>query len=102
MKKFWFAVVTAFAVLSFVGAAQAGGDAAAGKKKAASCAGCHGKNGEGKKHNPKIAGMDPAAFSKALHDYKSGARKNAMMKNFAKRLSDADIANLAAYYASLK
>lgn len=101
MKKFWFAVVAAFAVLAFVGTVQAG-DAAAGKKKAASCAGCHGKMGEGKKNNPKIAGMDPAAFTKAIHDYKSGARKNAMMKNFSKKLSDADIANLAAYYASLK
>jgi len=38
---------------------------------------------------------------KSLHDYKSGARRNEMMTVMAGELSDDDIANLAAYYASL-
>ena len=46
-----------FALLSIFGVAQAGGDAAAGKAKAASCAGCHGANGEGVKPNPALAGL---------------------------------------------
>lgn len=102
MKKFWFTVVAALAVLAFVGTAEAAGDAASGAKKARSCAGCHGKKGEGKKKNPALAGIEEAKFVKAINDYKSGARKNKMMKKFAKKLSDGDIANLAAYYHALK
>jgi len=50
----------------------------------------------------KLAGEDPAKFIQAMNDYKSGKRDNAMMKSQASNLSDADVANLAAYYASLK
>ena len=88
--------------LGFVGAALAGGDAQAGKAKAASCAGCHGANGEGGGPNPALAGMKEAQFVSAMKDYKSGKRANPVMKNFAAPLSDQDIANMAAYYASLK
>ena len=77
------------------------GDAKIGQEKAAQCASCHGVNGEGNgTPNTKIAGMDVGKFSKSIKDYKSGARKNAMMEMFAKKLSDEDIANLAAYYAT--
>ena len=51
---------------------------------------------------PKLAGEDPAKFIQAMNDYKSGKRDNAMMKAQAESLSADDIANLAAYYASLK
>jgi cytochrome c553 len=37
-----------------------------------------------------------------MQDYKSGKRKNAVMKTLAGQLSDQDMANVAAYYASLK
>jgi len=90
------------ASLGFAGAAHAAGDAAAGKAKAASCAMCHGPNGEGTKMGPKLAGMAPAAFIKAMDAYKAGQGNNAMMKASASSLSADDIANLAAYYASLK
>ena len=90
------------ALFSFFGVAQAGGDPAAGKAKAASCAGCHGANGEGVKPNPALAGLPEAKFVQAMKDYKSGKRPNPVMKSFAGPLSDQDIANLAAYYASLK
>ena len=44
--------------------------------------------------------MDEAAFVKAMNDYKSGARKHMMMEMFAKKLSDQDNADLAAFYAT--
>jgi cytochrome c553 len=51
---------------------------------------------------PKLAGEDQAKFIAAMTDYKAGKGANAMMKNAAAQLSTDDIANLAAYYASLK
>ena len=82
--------------------AFAAGDPAAGKDKASACAMCHGPNGEGTSMAPKLTGMNQAAFVQAMDDYKSGKKDNAMMKSQAASLSDADIANLAAYYATLK
>lgn len=75
------------------------GDASAGKAKSDSCAQCHGDNG---KEDPPIAGMAEANFIKAMKDYQSGERKHKKMAKAATGLSDADIADLAAYYASLK
>lgn len=89
-------------LLGVVATAQAAGDAQAGKAKAAACAGCHGANGEGKAPNPALAGKAEDALVQALQEYKSGKRNNPVMKPFASNLSDQDIANLAAYYASLK
>lgn len=77
-------------------------DAVAGKAKSASCAMCHGATGGGTQMGTKLAGEDPAKFIQAMNDYKTGKRDNAMMKNQAGPLSADDIANLAAYYASLK
>jgi len=90
------------ALLGTVGVAQAAGDPAAGKAKSASCAGCHGANGQGNGSNPPLAGKSEEALLQGLQDYKSGKRDNAIMKSFASKLSDQDMANLAAYYASLK
>lgn len=101
MKRTLFALGTC-ALLSIFSIAQAGGDPAAGKAKAATCAGCHGANGEGVKPNPPIAGQPESKFIQALKDYKSGKRPNPVMKTFADQLNDQDVANLAAYYASLK
>jgi cytochrome c553 len=86
--------------MASTGIAMAAGDAAAGQQKASQCAACHGANGEGVGDNPKIAGMDEAAFIKAMNDYKSGARKHMMMEMFAKKLSEQDNADLAAYFAT--
>ena len=88
--------------VGLVGTAQAAGDAAAGKAKATSCAMCHGPNGEGNQMGPKLAGEDTAKFIQAMSDYKSGKRDNAMMKSQTSQLSPDDMANLAAYYTSLK
>ena len=89
------------AILASIGTAQAG-DAAAGKAKAATCVGCHGADGKGVAPNPPLAGLEPKYFVDQLKAYKSGARANGMMKPFASMLNDADMADLAAYYASLK
>lgn len=91
-----------FVLLGIVGAAQAAGDAQAGKAKAGACVGCHGANGEGVKPNPALAGKSEDEFVQAMKDYKSGKRANPIMKTFAGPLSEQDMANLGAYYASLK
>jgi cytochrome c553 len=81
--------------------ANAAGDVAAGKAKAAACAGCHGANGQGVGSNPALAGMTESEFVQAMADYKSGKRANPVMKALATPLSAQDNANLAAYYSSL-
>lgn len=94
------------AALAFAGAASAApkGSAAAGKGKAVACAACHGADGNKTVDNnhPKLAGQYPDYLAKALGEYRSGKRKNAIMGAQAKGLSDKDIADLAAYYGSLR
>jgi cytochrome c553 len=89
-------------IVGFAGIARAAGDAMAGKAAATSCAMCHGANGEGSKMGPRLAGMNEAAFIQAMNDYKSGKRDSPMMKGQASQHSAADIANIAAWYATLK
>ena len=88
--------------LVFAAPAWAAGDVAAGHSKAKRCAACHGIDGRAKLPDaPNLAGQNPIYLVAALNAYKSGARKNDMMSLVAPKLSDADIADLAAYYASL-
>lgn len=77
------------------------GDAEAGKAKSQVCQACHGAdgNGTGDGQYPRIAGQYADYLAKALHDYKSGARANAIMAGFAATLTPEDIDNLAAFYA---
>jgi cytochrome c553 len=94
----------AFLSLACVALPAAAADLAAGKAKAdAVCAACHGKDGNTPidPSYPKLAGQYGDFLVRALSDYKSGARKNAVMAGQAQALSKADIENLAAYYASL-
>ena len=93
------AIASLFAVAT---AAQAGGDVSAGKAKASACVGCHGASGEGKAPNPALAGKSEDQLLQALKDYKSGKRPNATMKMMAGTMKDPDMANVAAYFASLK
>ena len=91
---------------TFIGALVAPahpGDAAAGKSKAGACAGCHGNAGISLGlPGPTLAGQSEAYLVEALKAYKTGKRSNALMKAMVASLSDGDIANVAAYYASLK
>ena len=81
--------------------AQAG-DAAAGKVKAAECAGCHGAVGVSNDlPGPTLANQNAAYVVDALKAYNSGARNDPMMSAAAK-MSDEDAANLAAHFAGLK
>ena len=79
------------------------GDAAKGKALAGDCAGCHGEAGISKGlPGPSIAGQKETYLAAALKAYKKGGeRSNDMMSSMVEALSDADMSNLAAYYASL-
>ncbi len=94
------AVITAGLVSSN---AMAAGDAAAGKAKAAVCAGCHGAAGISATGMwPNLAGQKAAYLVKQLKAFKDGTRKDPTMAPMAAPLSDEDMVNLAAYFASLK
>ena len=90
------------ATLLGIATAQAAGDVQAGKAKATACSGCHGASGEGVAPNPALAGKSEEQLVQGMKDYKSGKRDNAVMKGMVATLSDADMANLAAFYASQK
>lgn len=95
-------VLAAAAALSLSQAAL-GADLAAGKEKAAQvCGACHGPTGEKptQPDYPILAGQWPDYLERALHDYKSGKRKNPIMNGMAAALSDQDIENVAAWFAS--
>jgi cytochrome c553 len=99
MKKLILAVT---ATVMFASPAFAG-DVDAGKAKAATCAACHGAAGVSAiPMYPNLAGQKEMYLSKQLKDFKKGTRKDPVMGAMAMPLSDADIANLSAYYASLK
>lgn len=75
----------------------------AGKNAAAACAGCHGENGvSSMPGTPSLAGFEPKSFVAAMAAYKSGERRNDMMKSFAAGLNEASLNNLALFYALLK
>ncbi|MDF2996364.1 MAG: c-type cytochrome [Xanthobacteraceae bacterium] len=79
-------------------------DAAAGKAKAsAMCAVCHGADGLSQHPEaPNLAGQVEMYVAKSLEEFRSGKRQNEMMTIVVKDLSDDDIANLAAWYASMQ
>ncbi len=78
------------------------GDAAAGKQRAAACASCHGTDGISPNDTwPNLAGQNAAYLARILAAYKSGDQKDVAMTPLAQALGDAEIQNLAAYYAGL-
>lgn len=93
--------IVAALALSLASSALAA-DVAAGAAKAKEvCASCHGMDGNSAQPDyPKLGGQHADFLAKALRDYKSGQRKNAIMTGFAAALSRQDIDNLAAHYAS--
>jgi cytochrome c553 len=104
-----FLVSFAALALSSGAAAQspgAAGNPEIGSQKVQMCQGCHGIPGWRTAYPevyrvPKIAGQHQAYIVKALQEYKSGARRHPSMDAIAASLSDADMANIAAYYAQL-
>ncbi|MBV7571102.1 cytochrome c4 [Pseudomonas sp. B1(2018)] len=79
------------------------GDAKAGQAKAAVCGACHGPDGNSMAPNfPKLAGQGERYLTKQLHDIKSGKRTVLEMTGLLTNLSDQDLADIAAYFASQK
>ncbi len=73
---------------------------AAGQEKAKTCAACHGPDGNSAAPDfPRLAGQKFDYLVKALADYKSGERKNAIMAPQAANLSQRDMEDLAAYFS---
>jgi cytochrome c553 len=86
-------------------AANAAGNAASGKEKAAQvCAACHGPEGNKPSDptQPILAGQHYDYLVRALTDYKVGRRNNPIMKGFASQLSKKDIEDLAAWFSRQK
>jgi cytochrome c553 len=81
--------------------AAAAGDAAAGATKAATCTACHGTNGNSVNPEwPVIAGQNANYLRDQVERIKTGKRVNALMQPLVKDLTDQDIADLAAFYAT--
>jgi cytochrome c553 len=97
------ACLLAFPVLG-AGKAERGKEKAAQKVNNQSCAECHGATGDAPKdkENPILAGQYADYLVRALSDYKSGKRVNAVMNGVAKELSKQDIEDLAAWFSSQK
>lgn len=101
MKKAVWTVIGLVAASLAATSAMAAGSIAKGKEKAAVCAGCHGVNGQSANPMwPNLAGQSADYIVKQLKDFKSGARKDPLMLGQAMALSDDDMANVAAYFAS--
>lgn len=97
-----YAVTVAVMVWMLAGAsAQAAGDAAAGKSKANVCVACHGADGNSTNPEwPKLAGQLSAYIVTQLQNFKQGVRQNPLMAPIAQGLSEQDMLDLAAYFAS--
>ncbi len=77
------------------------GDAEAGKAKSATCAACHGADGNSMAPTfPKIAGQGERYLIKQIKDIRDGARSVPAMAPFVAGLSDTDVADLAAYFSA--
>ena len=95
------AMLVACTLVVATGASAA--DVEKGKAKSAMCAACHGQNGKAMIPNyPNLAGQNAAYVVKQLRAFKDGIRKDPIMSGMAAGLSDEDMENLAAYYASMK
>ncbi len=82
-------------------AAQPAGNAEAGAAKAASCLACHGVNGNSANPEwPSVAGQNAAYIAEQLRMFRDGKRVNVLMSPMASMLTDEDIADIGAYYAS--
>jgi cytochrome c553 len=89
-----------FMLMLAAGGVQAGGDVENGKALSVDCADCHGEAGLGDEEVPGIAGLDAAEHAKQLAAFKSGEVESEMA-DYVGDLSEQDMLDLAAYYASL-
>jgi len=93
--------ISLLSALLAMSASALAGDVEAGKVKSAMCASCHGVNGISMSPLwPNLAGQKEQYLIKQIKAFRDGTRKDPMMAPMVAALSDADIENLAAYYAS--
>lgn len=99
-----FALLAACHFPTWAADASAGAKIAAngGSQGAAACASCHGSNGEGSAAFPPLAGQSAGYLERQLQEFAAGKRKAPTMEPNARALTDAEKADVAAYYASLK
>ena len=79
-----------------------GGDAKKGEQLTASCMACHNGDTETGASNPVLAGQHANYMEKAMQEYQSGKRKNALMQSMVQGFSADEIKDIAAYFTSLK
>jgi cytochrome subunit of sulfide dehydrogenase len=79
-------------------AAQAGGDHT--RTLAASCAACHGTNGNSVGGTPVLAGLDRAYFVTQMQAFRGGGRTSTVMHHHAKGLTEEEIGLLAGYFSA--
>ena len=102
MNRHVVAWTVALAAMAMAPAAPAA-SAVAGKAKAAACAACHGPLGKATMPDaPNLAGQPAMYVAEQLKAYRSGARKHEVMSMMAKPLKDADIDDIAAWFASIQ
>ena len=96
-------IAAMFVLLLMAGNVQAGGDATRGAELAVDCADCHGDDGLGDDDIPRIAGLEKSYHFDQLKAFKSGERpdEDEMMVDYVTDLSEQDMADLAAYFATL-
>jgi cytochrome c553 len=103
MKNWIVATLGVLTILTSYGTSLAAGDPAAGKEKSASCAACHGVDGNSVNPEwPKLAGQHAGYIVKQLTYFKDGERVNETMKGMASNLTEQDREDLAAYFSSQK
>lgn len=99
MKLRGFFVLLVGLLASF--SAMSAGDVEAGRAKAAVCAACHGQNGYSQNPMwPKLAGQHSYYTQKQIQDFQTKKRNDPAMSPMAMGLSEIDIENLAAFFAS--
>lgn len=98
-----FKVLAAGVIPAVIANSSLAGDASAGREKIAQCRTCHGLDGIAKiPIAPHLAGESEIYLQTQLKAFRSGKREHEMMSVVAEGLSDADIADLSAWYASIK
>ena len=100
MNKIQYAVAATL-LISMPVTVFSAGNAIEGQNKSAVCHACHGASGKSTQPiYPNLGGQHRDYLSKSLHAFRDGERQNAIMSGFAANLSDADIEDIAAWYAS--
>lgn len=97
--------IAAYLATATGGSAKAianGGDAKKGKELAASCLTCHNDDNSAGASNPILSGQHANYMERAMQEYQSGKRKNALMQSMVQGLSEDEIKDIAAYFTSQK